>query len=62
MPVEIDWQHVAETVVVGSATAGAAWATIKAELRSLHERVQRSEADTARAHARIDTILERVKA
>jgi outer membrane murein-binding lipoprotein Lpp len=59
--IDIDWQHVAETVVVGSATAGAAWATIKAELRALNERIHRNESDAARAHARIDTILERAK-
>lgn len=51
-----------ESLGAALASAGAAYGALKAELRSVHERLRdlslRADAELARAHARIDELLD----
>jgi len=57
----IDWTHIGELVFSGLLTAGAAYGAIKAELRALHDRIDRVEKDIRSESARIDRIIMHIK-
>lgn len=48
-------------VAVMLATGGAMYGAIRADLRSMRERLERHETDITRAHERMDNFIERGK-
>lgn len=46
-------------IAVMLATGGAMYGAIRADLRSMRERLERHESDITRAHERMDNLIER---
>lgn len=40
-------------------TGGALYGAIRSDLRNIHERLNKQEAENTRAHARIDSLIQR---